>query len=172
MPIISSEQGTLLNFIIKNCNARNVLEIWSCTWYSTIWLWEAAKYNKWRLLSYERQLSMYIQAKENVYKAWLSEVVTLKNCDFLSSDISSCWDFDFVFVDGQMSQYLDYFKKIENQLSKNAIIVFDNTKLFRHKMSDLFEYLKNKRKFIYFDMEIHDRKWDWITILRKKLAFE
>ena len=34
--------------------------------------------------------------------------------------------FDFIFIDGPKGQYLNYIKKLESKLSKNAIVMCDN----------------------------------------------
>ena len=51
--------------------------------------------------------------------------------------------FDFVFVDGEKKSYWDFWYAIENRLTDNAIIVFDDVLSFPHKTQDFMKKIKN-----------------------------
>lgn len=52
---------------------------------------------------------------------------------------------DFVFVDGQKSQYGDYMEIIEKITSPHTVIVIDDVIKYHNKLSSLYGYLQKKQ---------------------------
>lgn len=161
IPNISKENWKFLNFLIRQWWYKSGLEIWTANWYSTIWLGDAFKNNNWKLVSYEISLKDFEMANLNIKKAKLSNIISLRNENFLLSINKDIYD--FVFIDWRKSEYLDYFIKIKPYLTKRFLIIFDDVIKFKHKMENLYSYLEKQKKLKYFVLKIDQD--DWVMIL-------
>jgi predicted O-methyltransferase YrrM len=52
---------------------------------------------------------------------------------------------DFVFIDGQKSQYGEYMEIIEKIISPQTVIVIDDVIKYHNKLSSLYSYLQKKQ---------------------------
>ena len=51
--------------------------------------------------------------------------------------------FDFVFIDARKEDYLDYLRQLEPKLTADAVVVADNTGVFRRDVSNYLEYVRD-----------------------------
>ena len=51
--------------------------------------------------------------------------------------------YDFVFMDADKGNYINYFEILKQKASKNCLIVVDNAGNFNHRMSDFIDGCKN-----------------------------
>lgn len=54
---------------------------------------------------------------------------------------------DFIFIDGQKSQYGEYMEIIEKIISPQTVIVIDDVIKYHNKLSSLYGYLEKKQIF-------------------------
>jgi predicted O-methyltransferase YrrM len=52
---------------------------------------------------------------------------------------------DFVFIDGQKSQYAEYLEIIETLISDTTILVLDDVIKYHNKLSTLYRFLEKKQ---------------------------
>ena len=121
-------------FLLSNLAKGKVLEIGTNHGYSTYWLSK----NTEIVISFEIKKERAEQAKNNL-KILKVKNVKVINKDFLESNLNE--KFDFVFIDAEKKQYLNYFKKILPLTKENSLIVCDNVISHKEKMQDFLDYI-------------------------------
>ena len=51
--------------------------------------------------------------------------------------------FDFVLIDARKEDYLDYLRQLEPKLAAGAVVVADNTGVFRREVKPYLEYVRD-----------------------------
>ena len=155
MLAITKETGELLNMILRLKNAKNMLEVGMSTGYSTIWCAEAISEQLGKIITIEKNQSKIKRAKENFQKAGVMDIITIKkglaihiltelNLQQKYSDF-----FDFVLIDADKENVIEYFDLIFPMVSVGGVIVTDNMlypKKFRKDMKKFSDYLKKNPK--------------------------
>ena len=151
MLAITKETGEMLNMILRLNNVKNMLEIGTSTGYSTIWCAEAISENLGKIITIEQNPNKIKRAKENFQKSELSEIISIKEgvamkiLEELNSQEKYQSFFDFVFIDADKENIIEYFNLIFPMVSKNGIIITDNMlypKKYRQDMKKFSDYLK------------------------------
>lgn len=135
---ITPDVGLFLNILVKSMKATNVLEIGTSNGYSTIWLGLATQENSGQLITLEVDPRKVKMAKENLEKAGLKNTVKLIEGDAKETLSILEKQFDFVFLDAEKEDYLEYFHLIFPKLKVGGIIIADN--VISHA-GDLKEYI-------------------------------
>ena len=157
MLAITKETGELLNMILRLKNAKNILEIGTSVGYSTIWCAEAITKKSGKIITIEQDPEKIRRANENFQKAEIEDLVTIKegiaikilkelriqekNKDF----------FDFVLIDADKENIIEYFDLILPMVALGGIIVTDNMlypEKYRQNMKKFSDYLKSKPELI------------------------
>lgn len=169
IPNITERNGRFLNMLIKISGSKNVLEIGCANGYSTIWLADAVCQNKGKIISIDFSRPSLHQAKVNLEKVGLSNIVDFYFDDALKriSKIKSPKKFDFVFVDGQKKQYWDFWLAIRGRLSDKAVVVFDDVIAFANKTSDFMEKIKKVKGFEQVVLPVDEN--DGVLVIRKNI---
>jgi len=155
MLAITKETGELLNMILRLKNAKNMLEVGMSTGYSTIWCAEAISEQLGKIITIEKNQSKIKRAKENFQKAGVMDIITIKNG--LAIQILTELNlqqkyrdfFDFVLIDADKENVIEYFDLIFPMVSVGGVIVTDNMlypKKFRKDMKKFSDYLKKNPK--------------------------
>ena len=150
MLAITKETGELLNLIMRISNAQNVLEIGMSTGYSTIWFADALKENKktGKIITIEQNPNKIKRAKENFEKAKINKIIEIKEglameiLTKLSLDTKYKEFFDFVFIDADKENVIEYFDKILPMVSKGGLVVTDNM-IYPEKYKEDMKKLSN-----------------------------
>lgn len=151
MLAITKETGEMLNIILRLNNAKNILEIGTSTGYSTIWCAEAISDNLGEIITIEQNPNKIKRAKENFQKSELSDRISIKEglamntLKELNSQEKYEGFFDFVFIDADKENIIEYFDLIFPMVSTNGIIVTDNMlypEKYRPDMKKFSDYLK------------------------------
>ena len=124
---ISPEQGQFLQFFLKSINAKYVLEIGTLAGYSAITMARALPEGS-KLITLEINAKNADFARMKIEEAGLSdkvEVVCSDAMSFLNSYNPDFW-FDFVFIDADKTQYIQYFNKCSDIVRKGGVIAADN----------------------------------------------
>ena len=151
----------LYDLIIKR-NAKNVLEIGTSNGYSGIWILEALKETKGKLTTIEYWEKRQSVARNNFSKLSLdsmaeskigSAVVVLED---LLSEIQNNKRpmYDFIFIDANKNEYLDYFKLADKMLIKGGAILADNILSHREKTKPYVEELEKNPEYSCEMLEI------------------
>ena len=154
MLAITKETGELLNLMMRLYNAQNVLEIGMSAGYSTIWFAEALKENKktGKIITIEQNPNKIRTAKENFEKAKVNEIIEIKEglameiLTGLSLDTNYKEFFDFVFIDADKENVIEYFDKILPMVSKGGLVVTDNMvypEKYKEDMKKLSKHIRD-----------------------------
>ena len=155
MLAITKETGELLNMILRLKNAKNILEVGMSTGYSTIWCAESISEQSGMIITIEKNPSKIKRAKENFQKAGIDCIITIKegmamqilkelNLQQKYKDF-----FDFVLIDADKENVIQYFDLILPMVSVGGVIVTDNMlypEKFRKDMEKFSNYLKKNPK--------------------------
>ncbi len=123
VPIIQKEGLDILLKIIEEEKPNNILEIGTAIGYSALKMNSILNSN---IITFEREPKMIKEATKNIKEANKEGKIKVIDSDFLEYDLSVFNNFDLIYIDGAKAQYYNFFKKVEDKLSKNGIIVFDN----------------------------------------------
>ena len=118
--------GRLMNLLIKEGEARRILEVGSSYGYSTTWLAEAARAVDGRVTSLEVQAGKTVYAREQLERAGLSAYVEFRVGDALASLKELPGPFDFVLIDLWKNLYVPVFELLHPKLAQGAVVVADN----------------------------------------------
>ncbi|MFC2131727.1 O-methyltransferase [Bacteroidota bacterium] len=128
---ISSEQGAFLQFIMKAINAKNVLEIGSLAGYSAITMARVLP-DGGKLIAVEKEKKFAEFIGEKVKQAGLDYKIELVNEDAIAflKTFNPGYPLDFIFIDAEKPEYIDYFNLSVPHLRKGGIIAADNALAF------------------------------------------
>jgi predicted O-methyltransferase YrrM len=155
MLAITKETGELLNMILRLKNAKNMLEVGTSTGYSTIWCAEAISENEGKIITIEQNPEKIKRANENFLKAEIINSVIIKQG--LALDIIKELNhqekyqnfFDFVLIDADKENIIEYFDLILPMVSPGGVIVTDNMlypEKYRQDMKKFSNYLKTNSR--------------------------
>jgi len=117
---------SFLQFIIRQKKVKNVLEVGTFLGVSAMFLAESVKKNKGRVVTIEIGQEFVNYAQKNFKRNGH------RNIDVLHGDAKEIIkglpikDFQFLFIDGDKTHYLEIFLLLEKRVSKDCIIVFDD----------------------------------------------
>jgi len=144
VPNISDINAKLLVDLIKIQKTKNMLEIWTANWFSTInFACELEKYN-WKIITIDFSPKSYEEALENFKAVKLEKTITAILWNALD-EIPKLDDnyFDFVFIDWMMRRSKDFLELCWPKTKKGWIIIIDDVIKFKDKMIWLWEYLED-----------------------------
>ena len=119
------QQGRLLSVLSKMISPKNILEIGTFTGYATLCLAEGlSKDGKITTLDVNEELA-YLPQK------YFQESEFSSHIDFKIKDAKTFLKeteqvFDFVFIDADKENYLNYFELIKSKIKSRSVILFDN----------------------------------------------
>lgn len=157
IPNISEVNAIFLRDLIKIKKARNMLEIGTANWYSTIHFALELK-NIWgKITTIEFSKLSYDTALENFKIAWVSPIINAINGNALDVIPSLGEKYDFVFIDGMKRRTKDFLELVRNKVEEGWIIIIDDVIKFREKMIWFWEYLEdNKIKYNTIPIDVDD----------------
>lgn len=141
-PIIGPRRGSILVRLIREHRPKRVLEIGTLVGYSTILMGKELDSDAY-LITIEKDAESARKAIENIRRANIPPRVEVLVGDALEIIPRLEGMFDFVFIDAEKSEYLDYLLLIENKLRKGAVIVADNA---RHA-PEFLDYVRYSGKY-------------------------
>lgn len=126
--------ANFLNMLIKINNSKNVLEIGTSNGYSGIWILKALEETRGKLTTVEYWEKRQSVARKNfeicvsdvkVESKIGSAVIVLQD---LEEEIKNFKreKFDFVFIDANKKEYVEYFEIVDRILKSGGIILADN----------------------------------------------
>ena len=118
--------GTLLNLLVKEGQARRILEVGSSYGYSTVWLAEGARAVGGTVTSLELRAAKTSYAGEQLSRAGLAQFVEFKVGDALASLQGLAGPFDLVLIDLWKDLYVPVFERLYPKLAPGAVVVADN----------------------------------------------
>ena len=156
MLAITKETGQLLNMILRLKNAKNMLEVGTSTGYSTIWCAEAICEQSGKIITIEQNPNKIKRAKENFQKAGIAaDAITIKKGSAMQilRELNLQKEyrdfFDFVLIDADKENVIEYFDLILPMVPAEGVIVTDNMlypQKYRQDMGKFSEYLGKNPK--------------------------
>ena len=125
---VSRQTGALLYMLARSMKARSIIEFGTSFGVSTLHLAAALRDNGGgQLISTEFEPSKVLQARGNVDRAGLSDLVEIREGDAMQTLSSALPDqIDLVLLDGAKALYPSVLALLEPRLRTGAIIVADN----------------------------------------------
>ena len=151
MLAITQETGELFNMILHIKKAKTMLEIGTSTGYSTIWCAEAIKNQSGKIITIEQNPSKIKRAKDNFCKANLEKFITIRegNAMQILEELKSNKEyeeyFDFVLIDADKENVIEYFDLALPMVAIGGIIITDNMlypEKYKESMKKLSEHIK------------------------------
>jgi len=118
--------GSLMNLLVKEGEARRILEVGSSYGYSTTWLAQAARAVGGKVVSLELRAAKTEYARAQLARAGLEAHVEFRVGDALASLAQLPGPFDFVLIDLWKDLYVPVFEALYPKLARGALIVADN----------------------------------------------
>ena len=152
---LDRECANFLNTLIKINQSKRVLEIGTSNGYSGIWILKALEETKGKLTTIEFWEKRQSVARSNfkiccpnanVEPKIGSAIVILE--DLLEEiENNKREKFDFVFIDANKKEYIEYFKLVDKMLEDKGVILTDNILSHYEKVQDYVENLFNNENY-------------------------
>lgn len=128
--MVAPEQGQFLGLMVKLIGARRAIEIGTFTGYSSLWLADALPEDG-RLICFEKESEFAAIGEPYWREAGVDHKIDLRIeralpvLDSLIAD-GAGGTFDFIFVDADKKNYLNYYERALELVRAGGLIVFDN----------------------------------------------
>jgi predicted O-methyltransferase YrrM len=142
IPVIGRDKGRLLRRLIERHQCTRAVEIGSLLGYSAILIADALP-PRGRLTCLEVNPYLAKFTRANVEEAGLTRKVRVVVADALRALPLLPGRFDFVLIDAAKEDYLDYLRGLEPRLAPGAVVVADNTGVFRRDVKPYLEYVRD-----------------------------
>ena len=153
MLTISNETGEFFNILLKAMNAKKILEVGMSVGFSTLWFADTILANNGKIVTIEENRDKITRAKKNFEEAEVSAQIEIKEgkalqiLHKLATSESEQQQFDFVFLDADKENNIEYFDLVLPLVRVGGIIATDNIlypEEFRPEIKKFTEYIKSK----------------------------
>ncbi|HET7874294.1 MAG TPA: class I SAM-dependent methyltransferase [Methylomirabilota bacterium] len=159
IPVIGKEKGQVVARLLRTHEPRRGVEVGTLFGYSAILIGGHLPRGG-RLTCIEQNAYLAKFAQSNIERGGLKGRVKVVIGDALRVLPFLPGRFDFMLIDAKKEDYLDYLKAVEPRLLPGALIVADNTGIFRR---DVRDYLTHVRMGPY-DSREHDFGFDCMEV--------
>jgi predicted O-methyltransferase YrrM len=146
IPVVGRAKARLLRRLVERHRPTRAIEVGSLLGYSAIVI-AAALPPRGRLTCLEVSPLLARFVKENVEEAGLGPRVKVVVGDALRAIPLLAGRFDFAFIDAAKEDYLDYLRQLEPKLAPGAIVVADNTGIFRRDVAPYLEHVRTGGRY-------------------------
>ncbi|KAG2478629.1 MAG: O-methyltransferase family 3 [Nitrosopumilales archaeon] len=153
MLTISNKTGEFFNILLKAMKAKKILEVGMSVGFSTLWFADAILANNGKIITIEENQDKIARAKKNFEEAGVSAQIEIQKGNALqilhklAMSESEQLQFDFVFLDADKENNIEYFDLVLPLVKIGGIIATDNIlypERFRPEMKKFTEYIKSK----------------------------
>jgi len=146
LSIVGPEKGQVIAEKIRKAKPKRVLEVGTLIGYSAILMGKELNDNA-RMVTIEIHADEAETAAENIRKSAIPARVEVITGDAIQviPELRGC--FDFIFIDAEKTEYLDYLRLAEDKLYEGAVIVADNAGIFANQMKDYLNYVRTSGKY-------------------------
>ena len=148
---VDRKSANFLNLTVKMLNAKSALEIGTSNGYSAIWIAKALKETGGRLITIEYWEKRMALARENFKKTGVDDIITPVVGDAIEilADMKKedKLRFDFIFIDANKAEYIQYYDSFEPLLNKGGVIIADNILSHYKKTKDYVEQIMNNKNY-------------------------
>lgn len=122
LPIMTEEQGTYLEWLVRETAPQLVVEVGALVGYATLRMARNLP-EEGRVVAIEIAGDLALRAEENVVRAGMASRVRIVLGDARAALEDVRGAIDFVLLDAERSQYLNHLRKLEPRLSPGAVVV-------------------------------------------------
>ncbi len=158
IPIISLATENFLWKLLRKHKPKVCLEIWGAVGYSSIYMGNIINTRGGKITSFEVSYPAYQEGLQNTKEAHCYNSISYPY-DIRQAPIKKLMQesVDFIFIDGQKSQYGEYMEIIEKITSPHTVIVIDDVIKYHNKLIWLYWYLEKKQmKYKILKLELDD----------------
>lgn len=155
LPVVGREKGRLIRRLVARREPRRAIEIGSLFGYSAILIGGSLP-PAGRLTCVEANGFLAGVVRANVAAAGLARQVAVIQEDALRAIPLLPGRFDFAFIDAVKEDYLDYLRSLEPKLRTGAVIVADNTGIFRRAVKPYLDYVRSGERYTSREHVFHD----------------
>ena len=167
IPVIGRAKGRVIRRLIDRHRPTRAVEIGSLLGYSAI-LIAAALPPRGRLTCIEANPYLARVVKANAAEAGLGDKVKVIAGDALRALPLLPGRFDFVLIDAQKDDYVDYLRQLEPKLVDGAVIVADNTGVFRREVAAYLEHVRGDGRYESREYEVDDDAME-VSLFRRSV---
>ena len=160
IPVIGKEKGRVLRRLLAKHRCRRGIEVGSLFGYSAILVAGNMPRNG-RLTCIENNDYLAKFVASNAEKAGLKRNISVVVGDALRVLPMLSGRVDFVLIDARKEEYLDYLRAIEPRLVKGAMVVSDNTGIYRREVN---AYLAHVRAGGRYESREYDFGFDCMEV--------
>lgn len=155
MLAITKETGELINMMLHMKKAKNMLEVGMSVGYSTIWCAEAIQQQSGKIITIEQNPKKIKRAQKNFQNAQITDTVFIKEGNAIQILTELKLDkkyrnfFDFVLIDADKENIIEYFNLILPMVSIGGVIITDNMlypEKYTQEMKKLSKHIKKNPK--------------------------
>jgi caffeoyl-CoA O-methyltransferase len=133
---VSEEDGRFLRLMVASSRATRALEIGAASGYSAIWIGLGLRETGGKLTTIEYDAERAREAKANVHRAGLDDVVTVVSGDAFKEIPKVQGPVDFVFLDAWKPDYRKFLELVYPRLTKGGLFLAHNVVNKRDEMKD------------------------------------
>jgi caffeoyl-CoA O-methyltransferase len=133
---VSEEDGRFLRLMVASSRATRALEIGAASGYSAIWIGLGLRETGGKLITIEYDAERAREAKANVHRAGLDDVVTVVSGDAFKEIPKVQGPVDFVFLDAWKPDYRKFLELVYPRLTKGGLFLAHNVINKRDEMKD------------------------------------
>jgi len=142
LPIIGPSKGKFLIKEVRKAKPCHILEVGTFIGYSAILIGKELDQNA-EIVTIEIYRKTAEIAEENIIKAKIPAKVNIITGNATKVIPTLQGPFDFVFIDADKNEYLQYLKLAEPKLCKGTVVFADNAGIFADQMNDYLDYVRN-----------------------------
>ena len=146
--------ANFLNMLIKINRSKNVLEIGTSNGYSGIWILKALEETKGKFTTIEFWEKRQRVARENFKKcsnvnaeAKIGQAVVVLEDIVEEVNRNKREKYDFIFIDANKKEYIQYFELVDKIIAENGVIVADNILSHYEKVEDYVNLLFSRKDY-------------------------
>ena len=133
---VSEEDGRFLRLMVASSGAKLALEIGAASGYSAIWIGLGLRETGGKLTTIEYDPQRAREAKANIHRAGLEDVVTVVSGDAFKEISKVPGPIDFVFLDAWKPDYKRFLELVYPRLTRGALFLAHNVVNKRDEMKD------------------------------------
>jgi predicted O-methyltransferase YrrM len=136
---VSEEDGRFLRLLVASSGSQRALEIGAASGYSAIWIGLGLRETGGRLTTIEYDAQRASEAKANIARAGLSDIVRVVSGDAFKAIPAIEGEFDFVFLDAWKRDYQRFFDLVFPRMPEKGLFVAHNVLNKKDEMGDFLE---------------------------------
>jgi caffeoyl-CoA O-methyltransferase len=146
IPVIGKEKGRVIKRLLAKHTPTHGIEVGSLFGYSAI-LVAGHMPRGGHLVCVEQNPYLAKFVTSNVEKAGLARQVRVVVGDALRVLPLLRGPVDFLLIDANKEDYLDYLRAVESRLVKGALVVADNTGMYRRDVKPYLDHVRNDSRY-------------------------